>query len=142
MQLVVLSDHAGERLAAARERREPAVRQADERHQKELHRHRIWVAEAAEFRDRALAERRLLHRVANPPAADPEALRVRGQGRAWRRVASDPFGPLDRALAERQHPKRRVSRRPNRARRRGLLPTFPLPALLSLADIAERAVAE
>jgi hypothetical protein len=30
MQLVVLSDHAGERLAAARERREPAVRQADD----------------------------------------------------------------------------------------------------------------
>jgi hypothetical protein len=36
---------------------------------------------------------RQLHKVAIPPAPDPEALRVRGQGRAWRRVASDPFGP-------------------------------------------------
>ena len=46
----------------------------------------------------ASAVARQLHKAAIPSAPDPEALRVRGQGCAWRCVASDPFGPLDRAL--------------------------------------------
>lgn len=60
MQLVVLSDHAGDRLAAARERRESAARKTVERHQRELEQHRSWVAEATQVRDRALTERRVL----------------------------------------------------------------------------------
>ena len=39
---------------------------------------------------------REVHKVAIPPAPDPEALGAHGQGRATR-VASDPFGPLDRS---------------------------------------------